>query len=486
MKTAFLVFNLLFSFLVLGLPYQKNCSEKENTKKILFSQQETKAGRCHVCSLQDDNYATLKEIDLEVQRNTNSIPKECFLAMAVRGNQIFEIPQYNYCDKEKQLKPNEGQKFCMNEDYITAIHQAFERISFCFGFDKKRKEDVFYLINHESAGILNVRSERGARCLGQITEGYVKDINRIIDTQNPIYADIWTSALKKCSDLDSFLIDMKYITCQSTQNPYTCLLYTFFGLEKSHKNLKERLNSNPDYMGNKKAFKTADEMFPEQKGEPPHAKSRYEKFLAKRPIKRNEMLTVKATHKEGGDIDWVIWDDSEIHGLYNRIDWTKEVNIQKEPLFNKEKDIETMFTYWSHNGGHSLSRGRFSRRVEKLKQSIAESCSDTDKSLRRCRMREQIKSGQGVSSSLALEFFYNDILHNYSSKNLARREEVANYVSNVVGSHDIIFPDEDDNKQRNTLLGYHEKNGIDIHGTTEAQDFQNEVSEICPEKINFK
>ena len=481
MKTIFLIFNILFSFLALALPYERDCSQHKinNTKQFSSDDKGTEAGYCPECPQNDS--AQIKIISQTQDLINNSIPKKCFLAMAVRGNQLFPTWRYNYCKTEKQSRAEKRQKFCMNKDYITAIHQAFERMSFCFDFDNKKEEEAFFLINHESGGILNVRSKYGARCLGQITEDYVNEINTIISTANKTnphkHADIWTSALNKCPDLDSFLIEeMKYITCKSTQNPYTCLLYTFFGLEKSHKNLKERLNSNFNFMGTRKFI--AENIKFSQGGE---TKTIYENFLKNRPIKKNEMLTVRATSKSGADIKWVIWDDSEFHGLYEKIDWTKKVNIQKKPLFNNEKDIETMFIYWSHNGGHSLSRDGFSQRVKKLKQNIARSCSDKDTSPR-CQMREQIKNGQGVSSSLALKFFSNDIRSSYPSTKSTRRNEVANYVSNIVDSHDTIFPNKD-SKNRETMVKYHEKNKIN---SEEAEAFQDTARQMCPKKINFK
>ncbi|MBC6415929.1 MAG: hypothetical protein GDA46_06020, partial [Bdellovibrionales bacterium] len=242
-------------------------------------------------------------------------------------------------------------------------------------------------------------------------------------------------------------------------NPHKCLMYTFFGLQKSYKNIEERLNSEPGFkpkhIGNKE-FKSSDS-FPSQ-GD--LARRKYENFLSLLPIDRKEMLTVKGRKVNGQKINWLIWDDSEIYGLYREIDWSDEtLEIQKVPLFEREEDIKTMFVYWSHNGGHSLSRYTFVEKVEDLKKEAKESCSEGSKKLR-CKMRRQIREGKGLSSVLAHEFFREDIFKNYDGDKV-RRSEVADYVSKIVESRDIVFDTDNSNNYLKKMLRYHKANETD-------------------------
>lgn len=483
-----------FSFSAEPLPYEANCSQNRIEKTLRFAPSETEGDFCFTCQPHQDPVGALA--NFEPFSLTDTIPKECFLAIAVRGNYKFGR-RYNYCSSESNKKPLWGNnhRFCINEDYITAVHESFKKMSYCFNFDKRTQEDIFHLINRESAGILNARSETGARCLGQITEDYVKDVNTIIRSANSRKPDerafIWKDLLKRCPDLENNKINIDTISCQSTQNPNACLLYTFFGNKISLYNIQKRLNSKSSFMGTRE-FPKPEKLIPE--ADQTQARERYQNMLNLLPIKRKEMMIVRAVlkpEKDGGarQVNWLMWDDSEIYRkgkksnmrLYKMIDWTQPVKMEKVELFENERDVMTMFMYWSHNGGWALSRNSFSTRINNLKRKISTGCSLKNKQLR-CQMRRMIENGEKIPTSLVLKFFEKDIRRTYPGSK-ARKAEVGKYVKNVIKARSQAFEAAVGKESNNLLLKYHQRNDID---RDQARQFIEETSQICPQSLNVK
>ena len=481
-----------------SLPYQTTCTEGQKERTEKFSSFQTEANYCFSCEANNSDSIT----DILSYQNIsyhNTIPKECFLAVALRGNRIFSN-RYDYCSSEDNRSSLKGQKFCINEDYITAIYESFKKMSACFNFDKTMQEDLFHLINHESGGILNARSESNARCLGQITKEYVEHINNIIRTANwkrPHPATfIWKDILKKCPDLERAQIKCDYIknsagerkcllptiNCQATQNPDKCLLYTFFGQKKAFENILERFNSPSGFMGNKE-FPQPKEFIPKEQTK---ARERYQNMLNLLPMRRKEMLVMKVTLKTGQKRTWVMWDDSEIYKnkLHTKIDWSQPTEIKKISFFENERDIRTMFTYWSHNGGVSLSRGGFTRRLERLKQDIARgSCAVGSEELR-CQMRSRLEEGKKIPNSLALKYFEKDLYRTYGGEIVGqnRKLEVSKYVRNTIDSRSIVF-DSSNEEYKNQILKHYEKSGID---ESTANQFLKDTDKICPKSLDYE
>ena len=486
------LFKFIFSFFILtltslsfsawSLPYEANCSEPQKERTRQFSPSETEAGFCIEC-----DYSKTSAENLSALKNFNlipTIPKKCFLAIATRGNHIFDN-RYNYCSKETNPSPIKG-RFCINEDYITAVHETFKKMSFCFGFDQKVQNDLFFMINHESGGVLNARSSTGARCLGQITQGYVKTINNIINSTNRKRPDpesyIWADLLSRCPDLESSRINLNSITCEATQNPEKCLLYSFFGKKRSLNSIQDTLDSTHGYMGNRE-FPTVEkaldkEILPNTQ----QAQQKYQNMLSLLPMKQKEMLIIKATLNNGKKVNWVMWDDTEIYDrkIHSRIDWTQEVEIKKTDLFQNERDIKAMFMYWGHNGGETISKNGFKTRLRKLKQSIAGGCKPKNKQLR-CQMRRKIESGEKVPNALALEFFQQDLSSSYPSKSSTRRNEVSNYVTNIIKDRNSAFGVDEASRQ-NLYKKYYKKNDIE---KTDALQFLRTANSKCPKPLKI-
>ncbi|MYE07548.1 MAG: hypothetical protein F4X95_02195 [Oligoflexia bacterium] len=229
--------------------------------------------------------------------------------------------------------------------------------------------------------------------------------------------------------------------------------------------MTNNLQSKLDYMGNRE--------FPE---------SVAHKYQL--PIKLNEMLHITGTTKNGNSVDWVIWDDSELYELWERIDDSKDLTIKKVPLFKKQEEIEKMFNYWAHNGGQSLVNNSLIKRIEKLKRDISRSCRSHSKKPR-CLAREQIKQkGRGIDSSLALKIFSADLLETYPSNSKKKRTEVSQYITKMIDSSQRTFSYNKGSEGTNSMLNNY-ANAQPNLSAKERVSFQKKVSNVCP-KLSFK
>ena len=481
MKKLFLFLIMFFlagspsSAFSLVFPYQK-CEKKntEYTQEITSESAVTEADFCIQCQ-EDPIWSKLwKHIQSTVE--SLSIPKQCFLAMAIRGNKLFPDKQYISCS-QSQLRNFDGYtKLCVNEDYVNMIQQAFADMSYCFNYTWHRQKEIFHLINQESGGILNIQSPTSARCLGQITTDYVKhDVNKYIQStkrKRPLkYSEIYDEVIQRCPHLEQKVLkNLNSMTCQMIRDPYVCLFYTFFGLEKNHRKISDSLNSVTSYMGNREFSKEDKQKF-------------------KLPIKVNEMLNIQVEFN-GKKSHWVFWDDSELYDTLKNIRASKKpfkiLRTKKTPLFKNQEDIELLFNYWSYNGGNSLASSRLIPMVERLKQNLSQSCKSADSEKPRCIAREQIKKGQSLNSNTVLPFFENDLLANYPSRSKSRRTEVAYYVRKVIQTNKNVFGYKNESQQTNTMINFYrkafsfKKRNVELDHNT-AEEFQKNVSEVCPE-----
>ena len=124
------------------------------------------------------------------------IPDICFYAGMLRStnlnNSYYQCPKpstpANQADSSKQNAP------CLTEDYLKMTAQAFNETADCFGFTDKEKKDLFATINHESAYMLNIRSNTGAICYGQITNRLFQNLNKFIYARNDrTWEKLWSS-----------------------------------------------------------------------------------------------------------------------------------------------------------------------------------------------------------------------------------------------------------------------------------------------------
>ena len=148
-------------------------------------------------------------------------------------------------------------------------YKAFHYMADCFGFSRyKDKKHLFALLNHESSFILNNRSERGARCYGQLTLETANEINKRIYLSNNVHhhwkSRIYKEALDKCPSLPENVhipdsvrpkgsgkerkennfrkVQRKYtMTCRLTQHAPTCLFYTMYNIKMNMRQITKTL-----------------------------------------------------------------------------------------------------------------------------------------------------------------------------------------------------------------------------------------------------
>jgi len=482
MKSYFFIFLFLFKPVSaqegdIAYPYQScNLHNIAFTKQIIENS-ESEAGFCTECNSQRNSFYSLIQ-QLQQPQKIINIPKECFLAMSIRGNQLFSKKQYIYCADKDHTRSSGYKKICVNKDYIDTIHKAFHELSDCFDFSPEEEKSIFALINQESGGILNVRSQFGARCLGQITKDYVEEINRYIKSsksKNPIdYSEIYTQASTKCPKLENLVLKTAqvkkrnaYLTCQSTRDPYICLFYTFFGLKKNYKRIHDSLKGQSDYMGNRSLSSL--QIYKQN--------TRFHNAFS---INLNEMLNMKL-RLNGKEEHWVFWDNSELYDTLKKLEKTAaQVEIleaEKTPIFKNDKEIETMFLFWSHNGGGTYSRFRMVDLIEKLKINIAQPCRRLQTKM--CKMRQKIQTKQSLSLKDVLPYFEGYLERTYPSKRQSRRREVSNYARNVLTTYSKVFnyPNpEMINRYRKAFQ--HKKEQLELD-KEDAQAFQQLVAEKC-------
>ena len=476
-------------------PYQ-NCNKKnvKYTQSIIdeLSNDNTEASApCFECIYNDYLKERQKEVKELKKPFMPMISKECFLAMATRGNQVFEDEQYKHCPNKESKNEPSIKKLCANKKYIDMIQKSFNDMSHCFNLNSDKQGEVLALINQESGGILNIRSDSGARCLGQVTEDYVKTLNNIIQSGK---SNIYNKTLERCPEVENFQISNKtieqdehHLICRVTRDPHSCLFYTFFGLERSHQQIKEGLNSHSRYMGNR-------ELTDENKNTEVTDEDEIKEFTdedKKRfpiPIKTNEMLTFNIKFKDSNQVaTYTFWDDSELYDTMKKIREKQRVieditEIRKTPLFKENKKMETMFYYWSHNGGAHYAQKGLLEMVERLKKSIAQSCKPTDQ-LERCKLRKQIQNGKGLSAQQVLPIFEKDLKKTYPSKKMSRRNEVAEYVKNIEKNRQSTFGYIAKTKETNMMLNHYIESfkfkDTKKLSKEQATNFQEQVAEKC-------
>ena len=461
----------------LVLPYQK-CGQGAvaRTQKWIesLSLAETEAEFCFECRREAGSSFAAQSAARQIKEAETaiSLPKECFLAMAVRGNRTFKKSQYVDCGESNSYFQRKT-KLCVNNEYIEALQKLFFKMADCFSYTSARRQQIFHLINQESGGIVNILSESEAKCLGQITGDYVKTLNNQIKSKQksgPIKhtRDIYSEVIQKCPELsEKKLKKSPRLICESTKDTYACLLYSFLGLERNLRSIRENLDFVPEYMGARE--------FNETDGA---------KLSSAFPLTVSEMARVKV-RLNGEEKEWLIWGDAD---LYDTLQEEKEkgnspviLSAEKIPLFQRREDIELFFNYWAHNGGGSLAGTRMISMMERLKQRLSSSCNPRSNSLD-CLSGSSVLQEEGLSNKDAVSFFAEDLFDDYPGS-FNRKTEVSQYVNKIINTSQNVFAFKEKSEGTNNMLN-HYKNAFkygDIKLSDEnAVNFQKHIDGICP------
>ena len=422
----------------------------------------------------------------------NDVPLECFFASAARGANIYNPGKsFYYCEKnstrsgnmsvtdhKKKKRKVSPRRACLNKDYTYLTAKAFNKTADCFGFDKAVKEKIFKLFNHESSFLHNIKSPTGAKCYGQLTPIAIREINKQIyfsDTSSPLpYSYIFNEVIEKCPGLQSAILNPKIykpveqtgrksmkkfnqtisklpINCKITQNPYSCLFYAFYNIKINSAEIENQLKGPTSF-------------FNKTRGVDKEFKNKF--FL---PIPLDTMIGV--TTIEGKSM--IFWDDSEIWRVLKHYPSNRLSHIKQLPLFENEKEVKELFSYWSYNGGISITSIYMTRFLKALKQAIANPCPSHSKT-KICQYRFAVQKGIGLSTEDIKRDFQIYIQNNYLlEKHANRRKEVISFASNVEKSLNYLY-------NKNGRFRIHLKNLVPELENHEIESFQDHLIKVCP------
>ena len=427
--------------------------------------------------------------------STNDIPLECFFAGAVRGANIYDPgSHFYYCEKDSNKKSSHmsvtdnnnkernilPRRACLNKDYTYLTATAFNKTADCFGFKKAEKEALFKLLNHESTFLHNIKSPTGAKCYGQLTTIAIEEINKQIyfrDSSNPLpYSYIFDDVIKKCPGLQHVILNSKIyeaqakgeekslnqfdqiisqspISCKITQNPYSCLFYTFYNFKKSFDLIDRQIN-----------LPTSN--FSEQNN---ISQDFQEYFLL--PIRLNTMLSVTNSR----DQEMLFWDDSEIwNSSVRQVPLDSFKDIEPLPLFENDKEIQRLFSIWSYNGGLSISETYLTKFIKQLKRYIARPC-NTNAQTKYCQYRFLVMDRQGIPTEDIREDFKDYIQNNYQIDKVSngRRKEVTEFTNHVETNLNYLY-------DKNGRFRLHLKNMVPELDSQDIESFQDHLIQVCP------
>lgn len=360
---------------------------------------------------------------------TKNIPAECFLASSIKKYQQHgSYDRFYYCDRPdspnikgtmpvidetgqaRNLYPRSP---CLSKDYTNMIKDSFHYMAGCFGFKKEELPYLFTLFNHESSFILNKKSGTGARCIGQLIRDTAKTINKYIYMSNDAalrpYYNIYKQALKKCPDLEirlSFLpskllkdenpsfsklrrIHQKMsVTCLTTQDPDICFFYSLYNMSVNRLRLRAGL-------------KLSHENLPENLEIPQSMKDTF-----KLPVSLNEIVHIKGTViTETGEqkkIDVLLENDYEIYQKMSQYEYdSKELQIEKIPVYDFNRATEWTMLYLAYNGGMSVADTYLKEFLIKKKEQLSSRKTCKNRTTAACKARKKLLQGQSLELNLS-------------------------------------------------------------------------------------
>ena len=453
------------------LPYQ-SCSTKRKTYTHHVTQQSqkfdlsgaTEATNCtnqncqpsQTSEVADPNklFTTIKN----ALGSSKAIPPECFLASALRGISVLPEARASLCDHKVNFnnhKPTGEIKHCIDESYLKMITKSFSDLIRCLEFTKEESEGLFNLINHESGFILNARSHTKARCFGQLTTGYVKEINRRSQLEGDALHPIYNRAMKACPGLKTKMIrSFSYFTCRLTHDPYSCLLYMGLGMKLALSEISQQLNQPLNYMGPRE--------FPSS-----------ERRLFQLPINLDEMLALQVK-VNGIERDLLFWDDIEIYDFIERkrdLAGFKILTSKKVPLFAQKGQVARSIAYLSHNGGHTIYSSFAPALIRNLKKELSEGCAKGSKKTR-CLWRKAVHSGKGVSTTDFLTDFRKKV-YTYYPDDFKRKIEVSSFLQRIANDSKAVFSNDSHNLHDGWLRD------AKVNDKAKKQ-FVSHIQKVCP------
>ena len=475
---------------------------------------------------------------MDVIAKANDIPELCFLAATLRdSDDDINSSSYNfhYClsansDHRELIMVFDERKLdddppasisglekrferwiyprrpCLNKDYIKMTAKAFNETANCFGFSsKKDKEQLFALMNHESAFLLNKKASAGsnkARCYGQITNNIIKDIHVGIKTNSKVYHDIYEDALKRCPHLKNKTVSLNecqnYTTiggfkrcfqkkksidtfeCKTSQDAYSCLFYTMFNIKKNKIDLEEQLSNF--------FYSTFDQ------GQVDRF-MKLQKFQQiakdfKHPIRLNEMVTVEGIITKNGKkkkIQYVFEDARRIFHAFGKGNVKyrlEDLKIKKVKLFNKalmpsDEKLKWFFLHAARNESPAVLN-HFTDFMWQVKFSIAKD-EIFGKNIRKYRWR--ILSGNSLDFQVFSELF-KEYTKLWSNQKMRNKPEIIQFVNNMDNASAVVTDEitsiTDSKRLHEKIAKLDKEKGFNAD---KAKKFVQKVKDVCPNKL---
>ena len=147
--------------------------------------------------------------------NTNSYQRHYYCEEVYADSCKTTMPVIDNTGKQRFIYPRAP---CLSQDYIQTTANIFNEFGTCFNLSHKELENLFAIINHESAFITNSRSSTGARCAGQITVNAFLDLNaQIVLNYDPVRT-IYNQATDQCPGLSNTTVPSNIHNHEQYQN----------------------------------------------------------------------------------------------------------------------------------------------------------------------------------------------------------------------------------------------------------------------------
>ena len=436
---------------------------------------------------------TQKSPQVLIAQPQPTIDPICFYGGSLRGKGSFNKNKSFYsCADYNSVSPKKGHDkkgACLSQGYSTKLALTFDHITSCLNFCDQDKHEFFKILNHESSFAPNAKSPSNARCMGQLTEDTMKELQtnlalKILHPNSSFsnnYAGFDFQKDGSCDYLDQYTIPPNfrenviaklgenpgyntrektlktykknarsgksnfYYECKILSNPVQCLLYSAL-------NHKKNMNS---YMN---AFDYEEKSSGKQSFKDATIKERKKFLNAANSKSKNTDEGFSPSYINSNQIGLA---PSELYVSHNGVsakmfqttggaytEFVKHKNpssssigIGKVNIFN-EKDMDQLRALTieiSYNAGNSIARVIAKDFISDLRNYIANPKSAKgSKRLQYLEYREAILRGETIDFEKIKKEFVNYLAQRVS-KNRKRQNEIIGYHKGLKKDMDYIL-----------------------------------------------
>ena len=409
-----------------------------------------------------------------LKESTPAIDPICFYGGSIRHKKTFNSQKSFYsCPDYNSASPQGGHSkegACLSESYSEKLAAIFDHITSCLNFCTQDKREFFKIINHESAFAPNAKSPSNARCMGQLTQSTVSELqqNIVLKKRAPNTSFVanyehFDFKNSSCAHLDQYTIppnfeenlfplmdkvrgrDLRrksartysryaqsgdesfYYECKVLSNPVQCLLYSALN---HRKNMNTYMNSfQPEEVDFKRHLMDAtDEDI-----------KKFSQFVDDSEIGLSP--TELYISESEGSKEKLFRTSGGAYREFLKTKGSDSTKMKKINIFSKGdmENLKTLILRISYNGGNAISRTMAKNVISDIRDYIANPNLVNEKSRDKyISYREKIIKG----TTIPLKSIQEDLIRVLSSKistRRSRREEFRNYHTNVVKHMDYLL-----------------------------------------------